>query len=1040
MIAQHLSKISLPSFITRIVFAFTALSALVPLQQCLAFTEDVGAIAILSPAGDNTYLDPVQVTVRVQNFSVNSINTNGFSTQYRIDGGPWLNAPATFAAMAPGATADISFDATIQLANLSIPGSHVIDARTILGNDGNASNDLTSVTINTIPLSSSTVEISELPYFQGFESGAADWTVFDVANSTAFFLGVPNGNLINAAASGANAWKVGQTASIRVGTRTQVISPIFDLESIPLVDISLSVFWESPITDGARLQASSDDGETWTTVGAAGDPANWYNTASVQGLDFVGVGPGWSGYRTAGTGSGYFNRYSTAGEPGEGGYATAGSVGSDHWLTAKNTVVGGAKTKFRVVYASRINTLRDLELGSNINEDGFAFDNFAISEAATASRTISLFTDNDGDGRAEPGDVLSISTVVANQSTLRTLTAVGFIDLLADSNLSLVVGSVTTTAGSVTTGNTSGNTTVDVNIGTQSPGTSVTITYRATVGALNSVVNEVCAQGTITAAQFTTVDLLTDDPNTEARADTSCVAAFIDADSDGLQDGGDPDGDGLTNAAELRLGTDPFDDDTDGDGVIDGDEVDVGTDPLESSSFQQSFGTGLCTEWNGFLKAQGFTQILEQRNSSGTPISVRTTLYNIDGVAQSNTVLNLAPGQQRDLILNNVTGYTDNTYGLICSEIISGPADSIDGQLVNYLFANGSYSLAFIDAFIAGRTGSQFVNYNTFQPSLNAAEANDFVAGWIEVSLDSLPSSMSGPSSGSGTLMFYSVDGTLVRTQAVTVNRGERRDVDVHSVGANKIGLVSWVPSNPTTPFRIRQKRYYTTAPAGQASTFRAVASIPATAGSGSLRGAPIDITGKTAVVEVSNVLNSAITVTVSASPTNGNPNTQLSFPLPARSTRHVIVNGIVSTGLVNVRVDSDTESSVVAQVLVYGRTASLGLGFTDAVTLSEGSGLTTRSSYNSFLNQDCRLLVANRTSSGKTGTVTMTRFDGTVLLNAQPVAVAGNGVTTIDLCGAETQQAYGSVVLTPQTPGTLLGVVFRRNSEGTVEFSVPSR
>lgn len=45
----------------------------------------------------------------------------------------------------------------------------------------------------------------------------------------------------------------------------------------------------------------------------------------------------------------------------------------------------------------------------------------------------------------------------------------------------------------------------------------------------------------------------------------------------------DSDGDGLTDAEEKELGTDPYDADTDGDCVSDGDEVEAGTDPLCST-------------------------------------------------------------------------------------------------------------------------------------------------------------------------------------------------------------------------------------------------------------------------------------------------------------------------------------------------------------------------------------------------------------------------------------------------------------------------
>lgn len=57
-----------------------------------------------------------------------------------------------------------------------------------------------------------------------------------------------------------------------------------------------------------------------------------------------------------------------------------------------------------------------------------------------------------------------------------------------------------------------------------------------------------------------------------------------DSDGDGLEDGlEDSDGDGLNNFDEYTYGTDPFDADSDNDGVSDGDEVDQGSDPNDMS-------------------------------------------------------------------------------------------------------------------------------------------------------------------------------------------------------------------------------------------------------------------------------------------------------------------------------------------------------------------------------------------------------------------------------------------------------------------------
>ncbi len=75
-------------------------------------------------------------------------------------------------------------------------------------------------------------------------------------------------------------------------------------------------------------------------------------------------------------------------------------------------------------------------------------------------------------------------------------------------------------------------------------------------------------------------DNCVDDPNpNQEDGDDDGIGDACDPDQD---DGpaGDPDEDGLSNAAEAEIGTDPANPDSDDDGVNDGDEVAAGTDPL----------------------------------------------------------------------------------------------------------------------------------------------------------------------------------------------------------------------------------------------------------------------------------------------------------------------------------------------------------------------------------------------------------------------------------------------------------------------------
>ena len=65
--------------------------------------------------------------------------------------------------------------------------------------------------------------------------------------------------------------------------------------------------------------------------------------------------------------------------------------------------------------------------------------------------------------------------------------------------------------------------------------------------------------------------------------DASPIAG--DSNAESINDGDeDSDGDGLTNAQELTLGTALNQKDTDGDGINDGTEVSEGSDPMDASS------------------------------------------------------------------------------------------------------------------------------------------------------------------------------------------------------------------------------------------------------------------------------------------------------------------------------------------------------------------------------------------------------------------------------------------------------------------------
>jgi uncharacterized repeat protein (TIGR01451 family) len=131
----------------------------------------------------------------------------------------------------------------------------------------------------------------------------------------------------------------------------------------------------------------------------------------------------------------------------------------------------------------------------------------------TATKTGSLFSDADENGMTSPGDTLQYNVHLYN-GTGEDVNDVVFTDT-PDPNTSLVAGSVQATTGTVTLGNTAGDTSVRVDIGTLAYGQSVDILYHTTIAnPFPTGVYTVTNQGVVstTDSTITTTDPLNPGP------------------------------------------------------------------------------------------------------------------------------------------------------------------------------------------------------------------------------------------------------------------------------------------------------------------------------------------------------------------------------------------------------------------------------------------------------------------------------------------------------------------------------------------------
>ena len=127
------------------------------------------------------------------------------------------------------------------------------------------------------------------------------------------------------------------------------------------------------------------------------------------------------------------------------------------------------------------------------------------------------------DGLANPGETLRYRIDIENIGDASDTSVV--FTITPDANTTLVVGNVTTSQGTVTTGNTGGDTTVEVDVGAISASTLVRIEFDVTINSpLASCTTSVSVQGTVTSATYPG-GKVTDDIN-NAQTDEPTVTAL----------------------------------------------------------------------------------------------------------------------------------------------------------------------------------------------------------------------------------------------------------------------------------------------------------------------------------------------------------------------------------------------------------------------------------------------------------------------------------------------------------------------------------
>jgi hypothetical protein len=423
--------------------------------------------------------------------------------------------------------------------------------------------------------------------------------------------------------------------------------------------------------------------------------------------------------------------------------------------------------------------------------------------------------------------------------------------------------------------------------------------------------------------------------------------------------------------------------------------------------------------------------IVEHISHSKSPLQITSTLYDINGSSKSSFEFSLSPGQQYDLLVHDMSGRVENSYGRVCLNH-SGIKGGLDGRMVYYKPSDDGFSFAFSMPFEPGIRGVQFVQYNTYQPSLNWEDQDNFVANWVQ--LTNLENTAQ-----SGTVKLYSLGGEEIGRDSLTLFPGARRDISAHRYGRNNVGVVAWEPADSSARFQMRNVRYYYDN-ASLAPSFTSAFQLEGRKGSSGVVAVPLNTTNASSIIEITNVLNSEINTEVSIFSAEGILAHTRILSLQPKESVHIIADGILDNQTGIALITSSEKESVLATTMQYGRNTDGSINFLYGISARTSAGKKLQGSYNTFLNQDCRLLIVNPTSQDTYVELDMTRLDGTRVVIDDIVKVPAKSLADYSLCSKDEANTYGTVSLWPETTGSVSATIVRHGSEDQYRFPTPVR
>jgi hypothetical protein len=415
--------------------------------------------------------------------------------------------------------------------------------------------------------------------------------------------------------------------------------------------------------------------------------------------------------------------------------------------------------------------------------------------------------------------------------------------------------------------------------------------------------------------------------------------------------------------------------------------------------------------WNGFL---GMINVLELVNPHTEDAFVRVVLRDIRGEVVSATNLGIAANSQYDFILNDLSEFSSNTYGLV--EVYSYNATDDDlplsGQITYYRPSEefGAYDHVHSLPFINSQTGNSFALFNTHNPSNTTV----LTKNWL--SIGNLSSSVQ-----SFAVRYRSLSGALITSRLVRVSGYGKRDVQAgHLLSATPmVGLVSIEPMDNSAAYIASVSRF------GQNFAF----STHARAGNASNMTVPLGGAGLN-ILEIGNATASRNTVELVWYNHLGTELLRETKVLRAYSQMHLLADSVIPEGHSGMVLLNSTGELVAGAATYRYDTSTQALATAFYEEALEPFGSTITGTYNTNLGMHNWLRLLNTSSSARR--LTIMYQDG----ETESLTISGNSRVDrlIPLNGEA--PSYSSFTLSSDVAGALSASVVRaRVVDGKIDF-----